>query len=286
MLGHILEGLAAGGKGAMDAYTWQKEHEQRDRVSETRAEIARLHAETRAMLEQLKEGGRAERHATPSGSVIAQQAGATERAGVANETRAAIAEMNADVQRANEGGRNTRFDKGITARSLWERMQDLTQRRGQDLRHDEAGARNVTTRRGQDLNAAAAAARDATARSGQTAATERARLRSGSGSRGSSWPLLGYETRDVTSRNDDDIELGSDPLNRAPAAEPLESRPFNVEPVELRSPVQPQQSFDAETAVHELRALISDVRNASTANEREAAMRRLREARARVPSRQ
>jgi hypothetical protein len=103
---------------------------------------------------------------------------------------------------------------------------------------------------------------------------------------GSSWPLLGYETRGVNSRNDADIELGStDPASRAPAADPLESRSCNAEPVELRTPVAPNRPFDAEASGHELLALISEVRNAKTVSEREAAMRRLREARARVPSR-
>lgn len=184
--GTILQGVGAAAEGGLEGYTWAKDYEQKDRGIDSRAEIARLNAELKDMA--IKAG--IYKHDTASGSVVAQQQGANQRAAASNETRRSIAELNAEVQRGNESGRNERFEKGITARGLWQETQDRTRReiagqrdkttrRGQDIGAATAADRNETTRRGQDINNENADHRDATIRRGQDQATERARIRRG-----------------------------------------------------------------------------------------------------------
>jgi len=178
MWGEILQGLGAAGEGALEGYTWGKQYDQQNRAIDQRGEIARLQGEIRTMLEGMKEGGRNERHATPSASVVAQQEGATARADATNMTRSNIAEM-------LEGGRNARHatpsgstlaaqdgatertGMTLSARDMWNRMSDATRRRGQDMTQGAAEMRDETQRRGQDFGLGATVLRDGTTRRGQ-----------------------------------------------------------------------------------------------------------------------
>lgn len=181
MWGEALQALGEAAEGGLAGYSWAKKFQQDERALEQKVEIARLNNEIKALLESMKESGRMERHATVSGNVTAQQEGADRRTDATNETRRTIAEMQADVQRNNESGRNRRFESGVTARGLWQEMQDRTRRRGQDLQRETATERDETTRRGQDFGLGTAVMRDGTTRRGQDAATERARMRPGAG---------------------------------------------------------------------------------------------------------
>lgn len=271
MWGELLQTVGAAGEGALDAYAWQKKYAQDERALEQRGEIAKLNAEVRAMLESMKEGGRAQRHETPSGSVVAQQEGANSRTSATNETRARIAEMNADVQRNNESGRNRRFEDSISARDIWTRLRDATARRGQDVTAGTASMRDTTTRRGQDLGAEAAAERVRALERGQDAANERARLRSGSGG----------------SALDDPALLEAAEAAAAPGATelpPLPAPPPRALPTPA-GPVPPPSSPDPAraTLATQIRAAVAAVQNARTPEDRARATAALQQLRAQVP---
>jgi hypothetical protein len=198
--------LAAVAGGALEAglgnYSWQKQQEQQERIADkqiaSREDVARLNAEIRAMLEELKEGGRNTRHSTASGSVIAQQEGASAR------QREDIASDRANLELL-EGGRNSRWTEGLSARDAWNLRDNATRVRGQDVAADTSmrntDVRDATTRRGQDVGAE-------TTRRGQDVGSETTR-------RGQD---IGAETQ---RRGQDLRQQGSaleDPLGPAPSA--------------------------------------------------------------------
>lgn len=142
--GEILQTIGGAGEGALDAYTWAKGYQQReeqaalDRAS--REKIAQTQADIR---EYLARAG-LYKHETPSGSVVAQQAGATERNEATLASREKIAEMleGGRIDRhktpsgnviAQQAGATERTQLTLSARDMWERLQDSTRRRGQDL---------------------------------------------------------------------------------------------------------------------------------------------------------
>lgn len=251
MLGEILQGLGAAGEGALEGYTWGKQYEQKNREIDQRAEIARLNGEIRTMLETMKEGGRESRHATPSGSVVAQQEGATARTDATNMTRTNIAEM-------LEGGRNARHatpsgnvlatqdgatertNLTISARDMWNRMSDATRRRGQDISQGNAEMRDETQRRGQDFGLGTSVMRDGTTRRGQD-------MRTPPGARGGGLPAP------------DDAGLEPEPT--APTA----------------------PAPDRAALAGQIRAALDAVKAAKTPAAKAAALQKLKDLRAQVP---
>lgn len=169
VLAGILAGVGGGLRGASAGYSWQKDYEQKERAISSREEIARLREEIRLMIEQAKEGGRTDRHVTPSGDAIVgadsrrdvatiTQEGATARHNtpsgsvIANNTAAADRlTQNITFGRELETGRNRRHDTA----SGTARLGAETQRYGIDTRSADSryatdtGA--TTTRRGQDI---------------------------------------------------------------------------------------------------------------------------------------
>lgn len=243
-VGDFLQSLGAAAGGGLDAYTWQQENDRQNRAIDSRAEVARLNGEIRSMIARLNEGGRMDRHATASGNVLAQQAGATERNDADNFTQTNLAEMMEGGRNSRaataEGGRNTRAANALTARDMWQRTMDATRRRGQDLTHDAAEMRDETTQRGQDLGVGEFLMRDATSRRGQDAVTERTRMRS---------------------------TLGGLPPPEAPLPE---------------APAAQAPPADRSAMAAKLRAAIDAVNNARTPDEKAAAREALRQLRAQV----
>lgn len=140
MLEDILAGVGGALKGGLEGFTWGKEFQQKERAISSREEIARLRDEIRLMIAQANEGGRMARHEAPSGSVVAQQEGATKRTGMVQE------------------GQNFRFTMGDNTRrraqDIYQEqgvMRDLTQRRRQDFNFDLGVMRDNTRRRAQDI---------------------------------------------------------------------------------------------------------------------------------------
>jgi hypothetical protein len=136
MIDDALAGLAGALKGGWDAFTWAKEFEQKDRQLNNQVEIARLRDEIRMMA---IEAGLL-KHQTPSGNVVAQQAGAAARNDADNQTTRDVAAGN---QQVTMRGQDITKELGI--------MRDVTQRRGQDFTFDLGVIRDNTTRRGQDI---------------------------------------------------------------------------------------------------------------------------------------
>lgn len=151
-----LQGIGAGIKGGLDMYSWQQEHDQKDRTIDQRGEIEagklemqRLRLELQEMIAELNESGRMSRHATPSGNTQATQAGAMSRAELTEKGR--NERWMAPSGNATLGSETTRRGQDITS---------VTQRRGQDVS-------SRTTMRGQDLTFETNANRDSTTRRGQ-----------------------------------------------------------------------------------------------------------------------
>lgn len=153
----ILAAIGGGLSGGARGYQWAEEFDQKDREIDNKKEVARLQGEIRMMLESMKETGRNERYATPSGNVVAQQAGATQRNTDDNETTVAVAD-----------GRNAVTTRGQDITQSLGIARNDTTRRGQDLNFTLGGMRNSTalfgiktgaetTRRGQDMTSATAA---------------------------------------------------------------------------------------------------------------------------------
>lgn len=158
----ILAGIGAGFKGGLDAYSWQKEMQQKDRALDQKAEYEANLLELRQMLAQLAEGGRNYRHDTPSGDTVVREQGANDRS-------AATLNANAIRDRMLEDGRNQRWftpsgnailgsettrrgqDIGATTARRGQDVTAATARRGQDLTFDTNANRDATTRRGQDI---------------------------------------------------------------------------------------------------------------------------------------
>lgn len=138
----ILAAIGGGLSGGAKGYAFMKEMEQKDRAIDNRTEVARLQGEIRMMLESMKEGGRNERYAAPSGNVLTQQAGATERTGIT---------VDGAMDRAELGAETTRRGQDITQQLGIRR--DGTTRRGQDFGFTLGGMRDQTARRGQDIGA-------------------------------------------------------------------------------------------------------------------------------------
>lgn len=174
----ILGGIGAGLGGVASGLAYNDEQNLKREALAQKEEIARLQNDIKVMLAGMNIDDRQTRHATPSGNVVAQQEGATERNTATNMTRENIAtileggrndrwatpsgnvtaanasrEKVADANNASrmtiqqflESGRNRRFDVG-----------DETRRHGIDT-----GAATAT--RGQDTTAATAAAGRASA---------------------------------------------------------------------------------------------------------------------------
>jgi len=184
----ILAGIGGATRGGMEAYSWEKEHQQKERAITSREEMTKLKEEIRLMIADLNEGGRNTRHETPSGNTLVTVEGANAR----HETPSGNTIL-------TEGGRNARHATDDATRRFvhttpsgntinLEAGRDRrwlepsgnaalgaeTTRRGQDLNFTLGNTRDATARRGQDVSAD-------TTRRGQDAATERARIR-GAGS--------------------------------------------------------------------------------------------------------
>lgn len=142
-LDDILAGVAGGLEGGLASYSWQKDYQQRDRKIDADSEIKRLQQEVRIMLESMKEGGRNERYAQPSGNVVAQQAGATGRT-----------ELTTGTQRDIATDRNAVTTRGQDINESLGLLRNDTTVRGQDLNFELGGMRDATARRGQDVGAA------------------------------------------------------------------------------------------------------------------------------------
>lgn len=174
--GDAFQVLGAGLGGAAQGLQYNDERKMREQEMAAKQEIARLQSEVRILLESMKETGRNTRHENPSGSVIAQQEGATERTGMTTDTQRDIATM-------NEAGRNYRWGQpsgNVTATNeSRERVNRATLDARQAVEEFLEQGRNTrfnvgqaTTRRGQDISAGTADKNRASA--AQVAAENRA----------------------------------------------------------------------------------------------------------------
>ncbi|MCC6989960.1 MAG: hypothetical protein IT181_13225 [Acidobacteria bacterium] len=287
--GTVLQGVGGALEGGFEGYSWAKELQQKDRQIDQREEIVRLQDETRRMLETLKENGR------------------NTRAADTNQTRMDIAGMTAETAANAESGRNTRFEKGITAKGLWQEMQDRTRRRGQDLTDENADQRDATTRRGQDMSSATARRgqdigagtarmrdettrrgqdlgaenvdqRDETTRRGQDLATDRARIRAGSSL--GALPEAGADSQEMRDAAVAAANASNAGVSEVPNMPP---RPAGNMPTPA-APVPPPAAGGAPAPVTAagLRTAIDAVKNAKTPQEKQRALAALARLRAQV----
>ncbi len=257
-----LQGIGAGLGGALDAYTWQQEHALKKQTATDRSDIERLKLELREMLAQLAEDGKNTRHTTPSGSVIAQQSGATARTKMTQEGANARAKMTEDGRNARWkepsgnaklGAETTRRGQDITAVTQ-RRGQDIsatTQRRGQDLNVDTNRDRNRATLRGQDLNFGARLAEEAGRQQRHTSPSGSSLFRSSSTSP--------YGPSPITSgRKTMDMQPGDQPAPATPPNNPS-----------TQSAPQPMASVDPQLA-EQVKNLTAQFDNSTDPDERAA----------------
>lgn len=141
--------------GGLEGYTDQRRHDENLNLDKEKLtqqnELARLREEVRVMVAGMTEEGRNDRYGKPSGNVVAQQTGATQRTGMQQEgatTRTGMqqtgatdrAQMVDDTRRRGQDFGQENFGK--TNDRMWEGL-----RRG-DARSQE---RNWLTERGQDI---------------------------------------------------------------------------------------------------------------------------------------
>lgn len=160
----LFAGIGGGLKGGLNAYTWQKEHQQKDREIDQRKEVAQLRGEIQMLIANANNQTKKDLHDDPSGSVIAQQEGADRRFfGVSGNTQ--LMETGRMNRFSGVSG-DTRYrtdaqvgmnDQDNLVRTYVADQSNNTTRRGQDITFDLGRIRDTTARRGQDISADTAA---------------------------------------------------------------------------------------------------------------------------------
>lgn len=127
----VLSAAAGGLQGYVGERRRREDRDFEEKKLAQQGEIQKLKEEIRVMLAEMNEGGRMQRHVTPSANVELQQDSATTRTGM---QQAGATERTGMTTATTLRGQDLTHDAAV--------MRDDTTRRGQDLEHDEFGATN------------------------------------------------------------------------------------------------------------------------------------------------